>query len=338
MRFKLIWLFALLVVMSLLLGACGAPATQVAAPPEAITTSAPVVEPTKAPEPTAVPEAREATDDELDAAYSAFLAGMEGYNSLKLVDFQVRLAEEYQPSSADVAPKTKTFLLDVRETSEVEENGHIQGAVLIPLRELGKNLDKLPSFKTPIVAYCASGWRCTIAMAALGALGWEEVYSLKDQSFTGWVEGGNPVMAGLPVKALARNAAKPDPALVATIDKALSGIPDGFGGVEPDKLMVDLADVPGLVLIDVRTPEEIKENGYIGGENSLSIPLEEFIAQRSEWPADKDTPVVIYCGSGHRSTIAMQIMQSYGYTDVRSLKGGLTAWGDAGLQIETANP
>jgi hypothetical protein len=37
----------------------------------------------------------------------------------------------------------------------------------------------------------------------------------------------------------------------------------------------------------------------------------------------QDTEIVIYCGTGHRSTIAMTIMWSYGYTNVRSMKGGL---------------
>jgi rhodanese-related sulfurtransferase len=41
-----------------------------------------------------------------------------------------------------------------------------------------------------------------------------------------------------------------------------------------------------------------------------------------EWPADSAAPIVVYCGSGHRSTIAMTILWSYGYTDVRSLRGG----------------
>ena len=44
------------------------------------------------------------------------------------------------------------------------------------------------------------------------------------------------------------------------------------------------------------------------------------------WPQDQDEEVIIYCGTGHRSTIAMTIMWSYGYTNVRSMKGGLAEW------------
>ncbi|UCC50965.1 MAG: rhodanese-like domain-containing protein, partial [Anaerolineaceae bacterium] len=63
------------------------------------------------------------------------------------------------------------------------------------------------------------------------------------------------------------------------------------------------------------------------------IPLEEFIAQKDLWPQDLDAPIVVYCGSGHRSTIAMAILWSYGYTDVRSLKGGFGGWAEAGYPV-----
>lgn len=62
-------------------------------------------------------------------------------------------------------------------------------------------------------------------------------------------------------------------------------------------------------------------------------PLEEFIAMKGDWPEDKDTPIVTYCGSGHRSTMAMTILWSYGYTNVRSLKGGFNAYSEAGYPV-----
>jgi rhodanese-related sulfurtransferase len=58
----------------------------------------------------------------------------------------------------------------------------------------------------------------------------------------------------------------------------------------------------------------------------IHIPLEEFIAQKDKWPADMDASIVAYCGSGHRSTMAMTMLWANGYTDVKSLKGGFTNW------------
>ena len=256
----------------------------------------------------------------MDEAFATFLADMEGYNTIGLEDLNIALGEDPPP-----------FILDVRSPNEIEENGYIEGTVNIPLRELADNLAYLPSFDTPIVSYCGSGWRCTIALTALEALGWEDVRGLKGGSFTGWVEAGFPVMEGLPPEAVELNAADPDPALVAAMQEMLQAVPEGFGVITAEDLNTELAENPDLVVIDVRTPAEIAEKGAIDAENLLFIPLEEFIAQKDVWPADKDTPIVTYCGSGHRSTIAMTILWSYGYTDVRSLKGGFAAWDDADL-------
>jgi rhodanese-related sulfurtransferase len=220
-------------------------------------------------------------------------------------------------------------VLDVRSVEEVEEKGYIEGAAVIPLREVGQHLDQLPSFDTTIVSYCGSGWRCTIAMTALEALGWEDVLSLKGGSFGGWVEAGYPVATGVP-EAMVLNAASPDANLVGLIDGALSAIPEGWGVITADSLNQEIAEGTEMVLLDVRRTEEVEEKGLI--EGAIHIPLEEFVERQAEWPA-KDAKVVIYCGSGHRSTMAMTILWSYGYGDVRSLKDGFGGWVDAGYPI-----
>ena len=206
--------------------------------------------------------------------------------------------------------------------------------VHIPLRELGQNIDLMPSFDTcSIVTYCGSGWRCTIAMTALGAMGWEDVLSLKGGSYGGWVEAGYPTAAGAAAEAMVLNAADPDPFLQTIFDEAMSTIPEGWGGITAEQLNTELAENPDLVVIDVRRQEEVEEKGVVDAANYMHIPLEEFVERRAEWPADKDAPIVIYCGSGHRSTMAMPIMWSYGYDDVRSLKGGFGGWAEAGYPV-----
>ena len=60
------------------------------------------------------------------------------------------------------------FVLDVRQPDEYT-GAHIEGAVNIPLRELGANLDQLPMDQL-IVAVCGSGHRSTIAITALQML------------------------------------------------------------------------------------------------------------------------------------------------------------------------
>jgi hydroxyacylglutathione hydrolase len=50
-------------------------------------------------------------------------------------------------------------------------------------------------------------------------------------------------------------------------------------------------------------------------------------------PAEKDEELVLQCGSGYRSNIAASIMKQAGYTNVKSLAGGIFAWSNAGLPV-----
>ena len=88
----------------------------------------------------------------------------------------------------------KPFVLDVRNPSELLAAGYVEGSVNIPLRELAKNLDKLPADKNaPIITYCAVGQRGGIAMTALRLLGYTNVKNLGG-GFGGWVKAGLPVV------------------------------------------------------------------------------------------------------------------------------------------------
>ena len=73
-------------------------------------------------------------------------------------------------------------------------------------------------------------------------------------------------------------------------------------------------------------------NGVIdtGDVELVVIPIQDFIAQMSEWPA-ADAEVVVYCGSGHRSTMALAMLGIFNYDTVSSLKGGFGGWKEAGF-------
>lgn len=74
------------------------------------------------------------------------------------------------------------LLLDVREPSEYDGPlGHIEGSVLIPLRELAARTQELEAHRDrDIVVVCRSGVRSTTAAAMLYGLGFERVYNLRD--------------------------------------------------------------------------------------------------------------------------------------------------------------
>ena len=109
----------------------------------------------------------------------------------------------------------------------------------------------------------------------------------------------------------------------------------GWGGKNAEDLNVALVDNPDVILIDVRTAGELAEKGVVavGEQELIAIPLEEFVAQKAMWPADRDAEIVVYCGSGHRSTMAMAILLTEGYTNVTSLKGGFGGWVEAGFPV-----
>ena len=291
-------------------------------------------EPTAEPEPTEEPteepveEAAEFDPAALDEGFATFLSGMEAYNTISADALLAELTEDQPP-----------FLLDVRTQAELEEKGHIEGAYFITLRELGQNLDKLPSFDTPIVAYCGSGWRATIAMTALSALGWEDVTALKE-TFDNWVDAGNPVAEGLPEEAPVLDAAAPDADLAALYNEVLSNVPEGYGVLIVDDLNLLLAEEPDMTVLDVRRLEEVEEKGVVDtGEVAFAhIALEEMINEKANWPADKAAKLSVYCGSGHRSTMAMTMLWAYLYEDVLSLKGGFGAWEEAGYPVVEFEP
>lgn len=239
----------------------------------------------------------------------------EGYGLISAEDLPTMLAE-----------KPDALLLDVRQPEEYAA-GHLEASFNVPLRELGQNLDLLPDLSADIVVICQGGGRATLAATALGILGYENVRILKG-GYGAWEAAELPTTTeAYTVEASA--APVFDPAIYEAVNTYLTTLPEGFGMVSPQNLVVELADNPP-VLIDVRGLEEWNA-GYIDGAQHIWI--NEFMRSQDQWPADKDTPVVIYCGSGYRGAIATVLMRLAGYTNVRNLSGGTNAWTAAGLPL-----
>ena len=68
-------------------------------------------------------------------------------------------------------------LVDVRQPKEYAQ-GHIPGALLIPLADLGERYTELDPYKTPIV-YCRSGVRSKSACQLLSRLGVDDALNMK---------------------------------------------------------------------------------------------------------------------------------------------------------------
>lgn len=80
-------------------------------------------------------------------------------------------------------------------------------------------------------------------------------------------------------------------------------------------------NLPGAVLLDVRTPQEYSE-GHIPG--SKNVPLQTLDKIRNV-VENKDTELFVYCHSGARSAQAAAALGQMGYTKVNNI-GGISAY------------
>jgi rhodanese-related sulfurtransferase len=85
------------------------------------------------------------------------------------------------------------FLLDVREQNEFAL-GHIEGSTNVPVREVPKNLAKLPQDKNaPIVVICGGAVRSGYVVMALKEKGYTDVKHLGQGFVAAWQKAGYPV-------------------------------------------------------------------------------------------------------------------------------------------------
>jgi molybdopterin/thiamine biosynthesis adenylyltransferase/rhodanese-related sulfurtransferase len=80
-------------------------------------------------------------------------------------------------------------LIDVRETSEWDQ-GHLPGATLVAKSHLEQDIEAaVPSRETPVVLYCAGGFRSLFAGQTLVAMGYTNVVSMNG-GFGAWKSQG----------------------------------------------------------------------------------------------------------------------------------------------------
>jgi rhodanese-related sulfurtransferase len=85
-----------------------------------------------------------------------------------------------------------------------------------------------------------------------------------------------------------------------------------------------------MLLLDVRTYAEVARGKIpLGG----SLPLH--LLPLRLGGIGKSTITVFYCQTGGRSAQAAAFAAANGFTDVYNLQGGISAWAQAGLPIES---
>ncbi|HEX7038203.1 MAG TPA: MBL fold metallo-hydrolase [Pseudomonadales bacterium] len=108
-----------------------------------------------------------------------------------------------------------------------------------------------------------------------------------------------------------------------------SGQPIEASGVITPRLLAEQRAT--FQVLDVRDDDEFG-SGHIPGAEHVYVG---YLRDRlNGLRIDPQRPVAVTCGVGHRAGIAVSVLLRAGFTDVRNLLGGMTAWKNLGLPLE----
>lgn len=100
----------------------------------------------------------------------------------------------------------------------------------------------------------------------------------------------------------------------------------------------EAAELEGWLLLDVREPDEFAAGRPPGAVNVprgfLEVKADLEHPKRDVRLADRSQKVACFCGGGVRSAMAAKTLQEMGFGEVVSVRGGWTAWAEAGLPAE----
>jgi glyoxylase-like metal-dependent hydrolase (beta-lactamase superfamily II)/rhodanese-related sulfurtransferase len=222
-------------------------------------------------------------------------------NSQKRQTLTEALTWELRPLSLDDClelQKHGAQLLDTRDATEYAA-AHLKGTINIGLRgSYATWAGSVLDREHPIVIVADPGGERESALR-LGRIGFDHVI--------GYLDGG-----------MAAAADRPD-LVIETIR------------VSPERAAEQIAANPNTKVVDVRAPGERAAKSI---EHSVHIPLQRLLEGVETMP--KDTPLLVHCAGGYRSSVAASLLQRAGFTNVTELAGGLAAWEASGQAIRTS--
>ena len=220
-------------------------------------------------------------------------------------------------------------LIDVRTPAEVAEVS-VPGAILIPLDQLASRLHELAGYST-LLFMCRSGGRSASAAALAESAKLPGVMNVMG-GIIGWISAGLPVARGGSERGISGFANKK---VLMSGGIVLGGIflalliVLGRGGVSSTLLHVPPAQFaeriqePGILLLDVRTPDEYA-GGHIAGATNIDFYDPNF--QEKISTLDKTATYEVYCHTGNRSGKTLSLMRSLGFAHVQDMSGGILSW------------
>jgi len=106
--------------------------------------------------------------------------------------------------------------------------------------------------------------------------------------------------------------------------------PGGRSGVTPTQATL-LINRENAQVIDLRGSDD-----YVSGHlpDSRNIPQEHLEERAGELEKLKDTPLILVCQTGTRSSSACKQLEKLGFAKVNNLEGGIAGWRSAGLPLK----
>ncbi|MDG4475557.1 rhodanese-like domain-containing protein [Thiovibrio frasassiensis] len=109
-----------------------------------------------------------------------------------------------------------------------------------------------------------------------------------------------------------------------------SEAPPIFRSLSPPEAKALIESRKDLVLVDVRSPQELNEGSIAG---SQLMPFGELAQGRMTLPTGQ--PLLLICAVGGRSYAVGQYFSGKGYGEIYNLGGGISAWKGAGLPLQS---
>ena len=123
----------------------------------------------------------------------------------------------------------------------------------------------------------------------------------------------------------------PNATLVFEIELLDVTTPVTLGQATAEDLLKAQSD--GVVVIDLRREEEWQDTGIIDGSAAVTAFTEtgqvhpEFLTKFQELAPTPDTPVMLYCRTGNRTTsLGNALIDQLGFSDVSHLSTGIEGW------------
>jgi rhodanese-related sulfurtransferase len=107
---------------------------------------------------------------------------------------------------------------------------------------------------------------------------------------------------------------------------------------EEARRLLDRPDRDGWHFLDVREIDEFAAGRIPGARHVprgfLEVKADLVHAKRDPWLADRDRPLVLYCGGGNRSALATKTLKEMGFRKIVSLAEGWSGWTERDFPIE----